>query len=136
LEGRRLIVGFNSIPVRVESNLRLSIYNADANSDVTSPNSVLTISVYDRSKAGEGFLGVKEIKPVLKDGVTVDNWFSLSPRGEEHVTGEIWLQISYDALKVRRESGRVVCGRITRSDTSFFLSSDSIEQDPPLTQGL
>ena len=69
-------------------------------SDVTSPDSVLTISVYDRSKAGEGFLGVKEIKPVLKDGVTVDNWFALSPRGEEHVTGEIWLQISYDALKV------------------------------------
>ncbi|KAH8085250.1 kinase-like domain-containing protein [Filobasidium floriforme] len=75
------------------------VWKEDVSFDVTSPNSVLTISLYDRSKAGEGFLGVKEIKPVLKDGVTVDNWFSLSPRGEEHVTGEIWLQISYDALK-------------------------------------
>lgn len=50
-------------------------------------------------------MGVKEIKPVLKDGVTVDNWFALSPRGEEHVTGEIWLQISYDALKVSFRPG-------------------------------
>lgn len=71
-------------------------------SDVTSPESIIYVSVYDRAKAGEGFLGIKEIKPVLTDGCTIDNWFALSPReGDEKVTGEIWLQISYDALKVR-----------------------------------
>lgn len=77
------------------------VWKQDVSFDVTSPNSVLAISVYDRSKAGEGFLGIKEIKPVLKDGVTIDNWFALVPRDseKEHVTGEIWLQISYDALK-------------------------------------
>lgn len=76
------------------------VWKEDVSFDVTaSPGSILSISVYDRSRAGEGFLGVKEIKPVLKDGVTIDNWFALSPRGDEHVTGEIWLQISYDAVK-------------------------------------
>jgi protein-serine/threonine kinase len=45
---------------------------------------------------------MKEIKPVLKDGVTIDNWFTLSPRGEERVSGEIWLQISYDARKSKQ----------------------------------
>lgn len=68
---------------------------------MTSPESIIYVSVYDRAKAGEGFLGIKEIKPVLTDGCTIDNWFALSPReGDEKVTGEIWLQISYDTLKV------------------------------------
>jgi hypothetical protein len=79
---------------------RLTRSSPHAASDVTSSDSVIYVSVYDRSKAGEGFLGVKEIKPVLRDGCTIDNWFALSPRGDEKVTGEIWLQISYDAVKV------------------------------------
>lgn len=62
--------------VGVSSSDRDIAFLRPFDSDVTSPESLLTISVYDRSKAGEGFLGVKEIKPVLKDGVTVDNWFS------------------------------------------------------------
>ncbi|KAJ9094732.1 hypothetical protein QFC21_005890 [Naganishia friedmannii] len=78
------------------------VWKDEVSFDVTSSDSVIYVSVYDRSKAGEGFLGVKEIKPVLRDGCTIDNWFTLSPRGDEKVTGEIWLQISYDAVKVRQ----------------------------------
>lgn len=78
------------------------VWKDEVSFDVTSSDSVIYVSVYDRSKAGEGFLGVKEIKPVLRDGCTIDNWFALSPRGDEKVTGEIWLQISYDAVKVRQ----------------------------------
>jgi protein-serine/threonine kinase len=37
---------------------------------------MIYVTVYDRSQDGEGFLGMKEIKPVLKDGVTIDNWFA------------------------------------------------------------
>ncbi|KAJ9105050.1 hypothetical protein QFC19_003682 [Naganishia cerealis] len=78
------------------------VWKDEVSFDVTSSESIIYVSVYDRSKAGEGFLGVKEIKPVLRDGCTIDNWFALSPRGDEKVTGEIWLQISYDAVKVRQ----------------------------------
>lgn len=79
------------------------VWKDEVSFDVTSPESIIYVSVYDRAKAGEGFLGIKEIKPVLTDGCTIDNWFALSPReGDEKVTGEIWLQISYDALKTRR----------------------------------
>ncbi len=45
-------------------------------SDLTNPNSLIYVTVYDRSQDGEGFLGMKEIKPVLRDGMTVDNWFT------------------------------------------------------------
>ncbi|GHJ90085.1 hypothetical protein NliqN6_6487 [Naganishia liquefaciens] len=79
------------------------VWKDEVSFDVTSPDSIIYVSVYDRAKAGEGFLGVREIKPVLTDGCTIDNWFPLAPReGDDKVTGEIWLQISYDALKSRR----------------------------------
>jgi protein-serine/threonine kinase len=41
-----------------------------------------------------------DIKPVLKDGYTLDSWYKLSTRGEENVTGEIWIQATYTALRV------------------------------------
>lgn len=69
-------------------------------SDLTSSNSALHVSVYDRSREGEGFLGMLDIKPVLKDGYTLDSWYKLSTRGEENVTGEIWIQATYTALRV------------------------------------
>jgi hypothetical protein len=69
-------------------------------SDLTSSNSVVHVTVYDRSKAGEGFLGMLDIKPVLKDGYTLDNWYKLETRGEEHVTGELWLQMTYTMIRV------------------------------------
>jgi len=56
--------------------------------------------VYDRNKDGEGFLGMLDIKPVLKDGYCLDNWYKLATRGTEHVTGELWVQMIYTAIRV------------------------------------
>ena len=58
------------------------------------------MSVYDRNKEGEGFLGMLDIKPVLKDGYVLDNWYKLGTRGIEHVTGELWIQVAYTAQRV------------------------------------
>jgi hypothetical protein len=69
-------------------------------SDLTSSTSALHISVYDRNKAGEGFLGMVAVKPVLKDGYCLDNWYKLGTRGTEHVTGELWVQVAYTAIRV------------------------------------
>lgn len=56
--------------------------------------------MYDRGKEGEGFLGMTDIKPVLKDGYTLDGWYKLGTRGNEVVTGEIWIQMTYTAARV------------------------------------
>jgi hypothetical protein len=69
-------------------------------SDLTSSNSALHVSVYDRNKGGEGFLGMTDVKPVLKDGYALDSWYKLGTRGVEHVTGEIWIQVTYTAIRV------------------------------------
>lgn len=58
------------------------------------------MSVYDRNKDGEGFLGMLAIKPVLKDGYCLDNWYKLATRGTEQVTGELWVQMTYTAIRV------------------------------------
>jgi hypothetical protein len=63
--------------------------------------------VYDRSKEGEGFLGMLDIKPVLKDGYVHDSWYKLGTRGQEHVTGELWLQTTYHVIRVSDISGPV-----------------------------
>jgi hypothetical protein len=96
-------------------------------SDLTSSNSALHVSVYDRSREGEGFLGMLDIKPVLKDGYTLDGWYKLCTRGQELVTGEVWLQLTYHAIRVSR-----------RYDyDSFFPRSITLtlyaEQSPPQT---
>lgn len=41
-----------------------------------------------------------DIKPVLKDGYVQDSWYKLGTRGQEHVTGEIWLQTTYHVIRV------------------------------------
>lgn len=41
-----------------------------------------------------------DIKPVLKDGYVLDNWYKLGTRGIEHVTGELWIQVAYTAQRV------------------------------------
>jgi protein-serine/threonine kinase len=41
-----------------------------------------------------------DIKPVLKDGYTLDGWYQLSTRGNEVVTGEVWIQVTYHAIRV------------------------------------
>lgn len=58
------------------------------------------VSVYDRNREGEGFLGMLDIKPVLKDGYTLDGWHKLGTRGKEVVTGEVWLQLTYHQIRV------------------------------------
>ena len=42
-----------------------------------------------------------DLKPVLKDGYVLDGWYKLGTRGQESVTGELWLQLTYHAIRVR-----------------------------------
>ncbi|KAL1405855.1 Serine/threonine-protein kinase [Vanrija albida] len=75
------------------------IWKEEVTFDLTQPSSVLLLSVYDRNKAGEGFLGMLQIKPVLKDGYTLDQWYKLGVRGNEAVSGEVWIQITFTAIR-------------------------------------
>lgn len=42
---------------------------------MTSDQSVITLNVYDRTEDEQIFLGMVEIKPVLKHDHTVDHWY-------------------------------------------------------------
>ncbi|KAL7420623.1 Serine/threonine-protein kinase [Cryptotrichosporon argae] len=75
------------------------IWKEEVTFDLTQATSVIHVSVYDRAKEGEGFLGMLQIKPVLKDGYTLDQWYKLSTRGAEVVTGEIWIQSTFTAIR-------------------------------------
>ena len=44
-------------------------------SDVTSEQSVVTFSVYDRALSEHAFLGTIQIKPALVHEHTVDQWY-------------------------------------------------------------
>jgi hypothetical protein len=48
-----------------------------------------------------------DIKPVLKDAYTLDSWYKLATRGNEHVTGEIWIQVTYNAIRVSMTDSHV-----------------------------
>lgn len=56
--------------------------------------------MYDRNRDGEGFLGMLDINPVLQDGYVLDNWYKLDTRGDETVTGEVWIQMTYTVIRV------------------------------------
>jgi len=75
------------------------IWKEEVTFDLTQHTSAILVSVYDRNKAGEGFLGMLQIRPVLKDGYTLDQWYKLGTRGDEHVTGEIWIQTTFTATR-------------------------------------
>nr|WVH01948.1 AGC/Akt protein kinase [Naematelia aurantialba] len=75
------------------------VWKEEVSFDLTSSNSALHVSVYDRSREGEGFLGMLDIKPVLKDGYTLDGWYKLGTRGDEVVTGEVWIQSTFSAIR-------------------------------------
>ncbi|WVR06620.1 hypothetical protein IAU60_003652 [Kwoniella sp. DSM 27419] len=75
------------------------IWKEEVTFDLTHNQSTLHVSVYDRGRDGEGFLGMLDLKPVLQDGYTLDNWYKLHTRGNEHVTGEIWIQTTYKAVR-------------------------------------
>ncbi|EUC67414.1 Serine/Threonine kinase catalytic domain protein [Rhizoctonia solani AG-3 Rhs1AP] len=70
--------------------------------DVTQDNTMITFTVYDRQEEDEAFLGMLEMKPVLKHDHTVDQWIKLRPRESEPVTGEIRVQITYEQFQNRR----------------------------------
>jgi protein-serine/threonine kinase len=75
------------------------IWKEEVTFDLTQHSSTILVSVYDRNMAGEGFLGMLHIKPVLKDGYTLDQWYKLATRGDEQVTGEIWIQTTFTATR-------------------------------------
>jgi hypothetical protein len=90
--------------------------------------------VYDRNKDGEGFLGMLDIKPVLKDGYCLDNWYKLATRGTEHVTGELWVQIIYTAIRVSllfNSSAKTLTTR-TKRISSHPISNSSNSSDEVL----
>ncbi|KAI6097414.1 kinase-like domain-containing protein [Pisolithus croceorrhizus] len=70
-------------------------------SDVTSEDSVVTFSVYDRV-SDHHFLGTVQIKPVLIHDHTVDQWYKLLPLENEVVTGEMRVQITFEQYKTKR----------------------------------
>ncbi|KAF5333342.1 hypothetical protein D9611_002197 [Ephemerocybe angulata] len=84
---------------------RLSAHNPtwkhQVSFDVTSDESVIILNVYDRAAEDQGFLGHLQIKPVLVNDHTVDQWFKLKSVGDEPVTGEIRVQITYEQYQTK-----------------------------------
>ncbi|KAI6117641.1 kinase-like protein [Pisolithus croceorrhizus] len=84
---------------------RLSAHNPvwkhEVSFDVTSEDSVVTFSVYDRV-SDHHFLGTVQIKPVLIHDHTVDQWYKLLPLENEVVTGEMRVQITFEQYKTKR----------------------------------
>ena len=87
--------------------------------------------MYDRNKDGEGFLGMLDIKPVLKDGYCLDNWYKLATRGTEHVTGELWVQMIYTAIRVSLllDPSAVMLTTRTKPTSSHPISNSSSSLD-------
>ncbi|CCL99436.1 uncharacterized protein FIBRA_01454 [Fibroporia radiculosa] len=78
------------------------VWKHEVSFDVTSDLSVITLNVYDRSASDPGFLGTIQIKPVLAHDHTVDQWYKLRPFENEPVTGEMRVQITFEAYKTKR----------------------------------
>ncbi|CAL1700924.1 unnamed protein product [Somion occarium] len=78
------------------------VWKHEVSFDVTSEQSVITINVYDRAVSDLGFLGTVQIKPVLVHEHTVDQWYKLKPYENEPITGEIRVQVTFEANKTRR----------------------------------
>lgn len=78
------------------------VWKHEVTFDVTQDNTPITFTVYDRQEQDEAFLGMLEMKPVLKHEHTVDQWIKLRPRESEPVTGEIRVQITYEQFQTRR----------------------------------
>ncbi|KAI0750693.1 Pkinase-domain-containing protein [Daedaleopsis nitida] len=78
------------------------VWKHEVSFDVTSEQSVITFSVYDRSLSVHAFLGTVQIKPALVHDHTVDQWYKLQPFENEAVTGEMRVQITFEANKTKR----------------------------------
>ncbi|KAF8916764.1 kinase-like domain-containing protein [Mucidula mucida] len=78
------------------------VWKHEVSFDVTSESSLITFNVYDRTVQDLGFLGSVQIKPVLIHDQSVDQWYKLLPFENEVVSGEIRVQITFEAYKVKR----------------------------------
>ncbi|OBZ70028.1 Serine/threonine-protein kinase sck1 [Grifola frondosa] len=78
------------------------VWKHEVSFDVTSEESAITFSIYDRSLPDHGFLGTVQIKPVLVHEHTVDQWYKLLPFESEPVSGEMRVQITFEANKTKR----------------------------------
>ncbi|KAI0796771.1 kinase-like domain-containing protein [Abortiporus biennis] len=78
------------------------VWKHEVSFDVTSEQSVITFNIYDRATSDLGFLGTVQIKPVLIHDHTVDQWYKLQPYENEVVTGEMRVQITFEANKTKR----------------------------------
>ncbi|KAL7410380.1 kinase-like domain-containing protein [Mrakia frigida] len=75
------------------------VWKHEVTFDLVSETSLIYITVYDRAQEGEGFLGIREIRPVCRNGFVMDSWFKLGTRGTEEVSGEVRVQIRYDVAQ-------------------------------------
>lgn len=78
------------------------VWKHEVSFDVTSDTSLITFNIYDRSVNDLGFLGTMQIKPVLVHEHTVDQWYKLRPYENEPVTGEMRVQVTFEAYKTKR----------------------------------
>ncbi|KAK7695957.1 hypothetical protein QCA50_000596 [Cerrena zonata] len=78
------------------------VWKHEVSFDVTSEQSAITLNVYDRTSNDLGFLGTFQVRPVLVHEHTIDHWYKLKPYDNEPVTGEIRVQITFEANKSRR----------------------------------
>ncbi|KAF8633677.1 hypothetical protein AX15_001288 [Amanita polypyramis BW_CC] len=78
------------------------VWKHEVSFDVTSEDSLIIFTVYDRSVSDLGFLGTVQIKPLLIHDHTVDQWYKLSSLEDESITGEMRVQITFEQYKVKR----------------------------------
>lgn len=78
------------------------VWKHEVSFDVTSEDSLITFTVYDRSVLDLGFLGTVQIKPALIHDHTVDQWYKLLSLEDGPVTGEMRVQITFEQYKVKR----------------------------------
>ncbi|KIP07027.1 hypothetical protein PHLGIDRAFT_71720 [Phlebiopsis gigantea 11061_1 CR5-6] len=78
------------------------VWKHEVSFDVTSEESTITFNIYDRAVEDLGFLGSMQIKPVLIHEHTVDQWYKLRPYENEPVTGEMRVQVTFEAYKTKR----------------------------------
>lgn len=79
------------------------VWKHEVTFDVTTDQSEITFTVYDRASEDHFFLGTVQIKPVLKHDHTVDQWYKLQSLQEGAVvSGEMRVQITFEQSKSRR----------------------------------
>ena len=64
-----------------------------------------------------------DIKPVLKDNYTLDSWYKLGTRASEVVTGEVWIQATYHASRVRH----LLLSLSTQADRRLIIEQAPLE---------